>query len=51
MSMQYMSLFDMAITGIPAILFGVWQLVSVNREIARDKAAKAAREAQADDQP
>lgn len=28
-----------------ALGFGLWQLVSINREIARDKAAKAAREA------
>ncbi len=27
-----------------ALGFGIWQLVSVNREIARDRAAKAARE-------
>lgn len=28
-----------------ALGFGIWQLVSVNREIARDRAAKAAQEA------
>lgn len=38
--MQYFSLFDMAICAIPAVGFGVWQLVSVNREIAKDKLAK-----------
>ena len=36
------ALLDMAIVGIPAIIIGVWQLVSVNREIARDKARQAA---------
>lgn len=40
--MQYFSLFDMAICAIPAMGFGVWQLVSVNREIARDKAKAVA---------
>ncbi len=42
MGSLYFSLFDMAICGIPALGIGVWQLVSVNREIAKDKAAKAA---------
>lgn len=37
MSGSYVSLFDMAIAGVPALAFGAWQLVSVNREIARDK--------------
>ena len=37
MNNTYFSLFDMAICGIPALGFGVWQLVSVNREIAKDK--------------
>ena len=40
MEMRYFSLFDLAIVGVPALAFGIWQLVSVNREIARDKAAK-----------
>ena len=40
MDHRYFSLFDMAIVGIPVITIGVWQLVSVNREIARDKASK-----------
>lgn len=40
--MQYFSLFDMAICAIPAVGVGVWQLVSVNREIAKDKAKAAA---------
>ena len=34
---DYFSLFDMAIAGVPVVIFCVWQLVSVNREIARDK--------------
>jgi len=34
---DYFSLIDLAIAGLPVILFCVWQLVSVNREIARDK--------------
>jgi hypothetical protein len=37
----YFSLFDMAICGIPALGFGAWQLISVNREIAKDAARKA----------
>jgi hypothetical protein len=44
MNMSYFTLFDMATVGVPSIAFCVWQLISVNREIARDKAAKAARE-------
>ncbi len=32
------ALLDMAIAGVPVLLFCLWQLVSVNREIARDKA-------------
>lgn len=42
MSGGYFSLFDMAIAGVPALAFGIWQLVSVNREIARDKAKRDA---------
>jgi len=41
MSGSLFSLLDLAIAGIPALAFGIWQLVSINREIARDKAAKA----------
>ncbi len=40
MDHKYFSLFDMAIVGIPAIAIGLWQLVSVNRAIAEDKARK-----------
>lgn len=42
MSSSWFSIFDMAICGIPALGIGLWQLVSVNREIAKDKSAKAA---------
>jgi hypothetical protein len=41
MNSSYFSLFDMAICGVPALGFAVWQLVSVNREIAKDQAAKS----------
>jgi hypothetical protein len=37
MSGRYFSLFDMAIAGIPVLAFCIWQLVSINREISRDK--------------
>jgi hypothetical protein len=37
MSSQYMSLFDMAIGGVPVLIFCIWQLISVNREIKKDK--------------
>ncbi len=33
-------LLDLAIAGVPALVFGIWQLVSINREIAKDKRAK-----------
>ncbi len=42
MQSSYFSLFDMAICGIPALAFGGWQLISINREIAKDKKASAA---------
>ena len=44
MDMRYFSLLDMAIVGVPVLVIGVWQLVSVNREIAKDKAAAAKRQ-------
>lgn len=40
MDHKYFSLFDMAIVGVPVIVISVWQLISVNREIAEDKKAK-----------
>ena len=40
MSGRYFSLFDMAIAGVPVLLFCIWQLISINREIAKDKAKK-----------
>ena len=39
---SYFSLIDMAIVGIPVSIFCIWQLISINREIARDKAANDA---------
>lgn len=44
MPTSYFALLDMAIVGVPTILFVIWQLVSINREIARDKAAKIERD-------
>ncbi len=41
MSGSYLSLMDMAIGGVPVILFCIWQLVSIHREIAKDKARKS----------
>ena len=41
MESKWFSLMDMAIVAIPALGIGIWQLVSINREIARDKAKKA----------
>ena len=35
--MKYFSLFDMAIAGVPVLAFCVWQLISINREIAKEK--------------
>ena len=29
--------FDMGIVGIPVLVFCVWQLISINREISKDK--------------
>jgi hypothetical protein len=37
MMRDWFSLFDLAIAGVPVVLFCVWQLISVNREIARDR--------------
>ena len=37
MSGHYFSLFDMAIGGIPVLAFCIWQLISINREIGKDK--------------
>jgi len=34
---KYFSLFDMAIGGVPVLIFCIWQLISINREIAKDK--------------
>ena len=40
MGSKWFSLMDMAIVAVPALGIGIWQLVSINREIARDKKAK-----------
>ena len=40
MHSKWFSFLDMAIVAIPALGIGLWQLVSINREIARDKAKK-----------
>jgi hypothetical protein len=42
-SSSWFSLLDMAIVGIPVFVIGTWQLISVNREIAKDKAKAAER--------
>jgi hypothetical protein len=34
---RYFSLFDLAIAGVPVLIFCIWQLISINREIAKDK--------------
>ena len=41
MDSKWFSLMDLAIVAVPALGIGIWQLVSINREIARDKKAKA----------
>ena len=41
MDSKWFSLMDLAIVAIPALGIGIWQLVSINREIARDKQKKA----------
>lgn len=37
MNNHWFSVFDMAIAGVPIIGFCIWQLISVNREIKRDR--------------
>lgn len=32
-----LGLLDLAIAGVPALAFGIWQLILINREIARDR--------------
>lgn len=46
MSNAYLTFFDMAISGVPVLLFCAWQYVSVSREIAQDRARKAAESAE-----
>ena len=45
MEQKYYSIIEMGFTGAVVLGFAIWQLVSINREIAKDKAAKAEREA------
>lgn len=40
MSDHVFGILDMAIVGVVVIGLGLWQLVSINREIARDKARR-----------
>ena len=40
MHIAWFSLMDMAIVGVPVLVIGTWQLVSINREIARDRARR-----------
>ena len=37
MNGSWFSVFDMAIAVVPVVIFCIWQLVSINREIAKDK--------------
>ena len=37
MNHSYFSMLDMAIVGIPVLAICIWQLISINREIAKDK--------------
>lgn len=37
MGNRLFGMMDMAIVGVPVLAFCIWQLVSINREIARDK--------------
>jgi len=40
MNQQHYGWIEIVFSAVIALGFGVWQLVSINREIARDKAAK-----------
>lgn len=40
MGNRLFGMLDMAIVGVPVLTFCVWQLVSINREIARDRKKK-----------
>lgn len=41
MDQKYYSIIEMGFTGAVVLGFAIWQLVSVNREIAKDKAQKS----------
>lgn len=47
MDNKFYSLIEMGFTGAVVLGFAIWQLVSINREIARDKASKAEHESAA----
>ena len=47
MEQKYYSLIEVGFTGAVVLGFAIWQLVSINREIGRDKAKKADAEADA----
>ena len=40
MEHKYYSIIEMVFSGTVVLGFAIWQLVSINREIARDKAEK-----------
>ncbi len=40
MSDWLFGILDMAVVGVVVLGLGIWQLVSINREIAKDRAAK-----------
>ncbi len=37
MNDRLFGMLDMAIVGVAVLAFGVWQLISINRDIAKDK--------------
>lgn len=41
MGNRLFGMMDMAIVGVPVLAFCIWQLVSINREIARDRKDKS----------
>ncbi len=45
MDSKFYSLIEMGFTGAVVLGIAIWQLVSINREIAKDKAKKAAKDA------
>ena len=47
MANHLFGMMDMAIVGVPVAIFCIWQLISVNREIGRDRTSKDARSKEA----